>query len=234
MLIAIILQTNGTLSKKELQTLLQICCFFKKKKMHASGACSADIHFIHSQPTEDRIRLSSNATTHEYLYCTGLRCKSTSCEYNAFISTDLHCLPGHDFIIHIIETRRNRKVRNRDTIVIQSFNKKNRWLECSGQNICVISNCQRNDGSVNTSEVSDCPEHYLKIISVSGKNLIKGGDEVKFKHPTNNTYLYCSPRWCDLLPECEDGATSSDSVANGDEELECHAPTLFRIEKLHN
>ena len=176
--------------------------------------------------TGDNLKLNTNRSRNESLHCTASRCKIEPCTYNRFLET-LICDPEHDFAIHLVESRKNKKVRNNDSIVLQSLHKRTRWMECSGQNICSISTCHDNDGSVNTSEVSECTEHRFLILSVNGKNIIKDGDEVKFKHPTNDTYLYCTTKWCNLLPECPEEEQNEST----DDEIECHAPTVFLIEK---
>ena len=181
--------------------------------------------------TGNTLRLNTNSSQNESLHCTDTRCTKKQCTYNLF-ADELICDTGFDFSIHHIESRKNPTIKDRNVIALKSLHKSSRWVECSGQNICSISNCHTNDGNVNSSEITQCEDQTFQIIAFSGKakRALKDGDPVKFKHVSNDTYLYCTAKWCDVLPECSDGEDGTSSETGM---VSCHAPTKFYIQKLY-
>ena len=194
---------------------------------HTSSSSPNLIMFPLHPLTDDRFRLNTNPSEHESLHCTENRCLKKTCHTNEF-SLEITCDNGHDFTIHHQIPRRNLKIKNNDTVNLQSVHKEGRWLECNGQNICSISPCPTNEGGLlNTSNISECTEHRFKIISV--RATLREGTSFKIKHESNDTYLYCTDKWCDLLPYCEEGAIETDSKIF--EEVLCHTPTTFYVQK---
>ena len=162
------------------------------------------------------------------MHCTSTRCSRQQCDYNP-ISQIVSCGSGFDFSIHHFIQRRNQKIKTNDTIVLHSLHKSGRWVECNGQNICSISDCPANTGSINISNISECADQRFKLIAT--RNALRDGDAFKLKHETNETYLYCNTRWCDLLPECREGEVELDSTDSS--EVLCHTPTTFYVKKLY-
>ena len=147
--------------------------------------------------------------------------------YNPF-SEVLICEEGFDFTIRHYEPRKNQKIKNGDVVVLQSLHKASGWLQCSGQNICSISDCPDNNGA-NASNISECDDQRFIILSL--RNTLKDGDPFTLKHEFNETYMYCNLKWCDLLPKCGEGEIEIDSENH--DEVVCHSPTEFYVEKLY-
>ena len=173
---------------------------------------------------DDTFRLKTNTSRPEALYCTERRCKKEECTFIP-VTGELLCELGFDFTIHHITPRKNQKIKNGDVVNLQSLHKQSRWLECNGQNICSISECLANTG--NASNISECEDQHFKVMAM--RNL-KDGRDFTLKHPSNDTYLYCTTKWCDLLPVCRDGEVQSDSTNHDD--VTCHTPTTFFVQKL--
>ena len=96
------------------------------------------------------------------------------------------------------------------------------------QNICSISECPINSGSANNSNISECEDQRFKINTA--RTLLKDGTAFNLKHESNETFLYCNYKWCDLLPLCLNGEVGSNS--DNRNEVLCHEPTVFYVEKL--
>ena len=94
-------------------------------------------------------------------------------------------------------------------------------------NICSISGCPDNSG--NTSNISECAEQQFVV--VTERTILKDGRSFSLKSATNETFLYCTDKWCDLLPQCQGSEVESDSGVR--EDVTCHSPTVFIVEKLY-
>ena len=178
-----------------------------------------------------KLNTSSSDQDYEYLHCTTSRCSRRNCNFNIFLNQVI-CSDEHDFIVHLAEPRKNKKIKNNDLVALQSYHKRSYWVECIGQNICSISLCHDNDGSINTTtDVSMCEELHFQVISIAGIRLVKDGHRVNFKHRSNDTYLYCTAKWCKMLPECEEGEGSDSEDMTV---VTCHSPTVFSIDKFYD
>ena len=161
------------------------------------------------------------------MFCTEHRCTKNGCEFNRF-SQRLVCEEGFDFTIHHYIPKKNQKIKHNDTVNVQSLHRRSRWLECSGQNICSISDCPSSNGNQNVSNISECDNQRFKVIS--NTKVLKNGTPFKLKHESNNTYVYCTSKWCDLLRPCAAGESESNSLDR--DEVLCHSATDFYVEKL--
>ena len=184
------------------------------------------LHFYPISP-DDALRLKTNASRLEYLFCTERRCKKDECTFNQ-LTGEHFCEQGFDFTVHHHTPRSNQKIKNGDVVNLQSLHKQSRWLECNGQNICSISQCPGNVGSQNISNISECEDHQFVVIS--SRNVVRDGKDFQLKHPSNQTYLFCTTKWCDLLPLCAEGEVESGSSNRDD--VTCHSPTTFYVQKL--
>ena len=124
--------------------------------------------------------------------------------------------------------RANKKIKHMDLVNLQSRHKRSKWFECSGQNVCSISECPGNSG--NFSNISECEEQQF-VVNVTNRSILKDGKTFTLKSARNDTYIYCTRKWCDLLPMCGEGEVESDSENRAN--VTCHTPTTFYVEKLH-
>lgn len=142
-----------------------------------------------------------------YLGCPS-NCASTQCNGSYKDELRVHMCQQQYFYIYLVSNRKNRIIKNGDTVAFKSRKRKDHWIDCSRGN-CTLTKCDSNSNNKKITNFTRdiCNQHQFKIYAVdnSGKTVKRirsKEDLVYFKFSTK--YLNCLGKRCKLISEGSD------------------------------
>ena len=144
------------------------------------------------------------------------------------------CRTQQEFEIYFTEVRKSRYLKNGDTVVVRSRDKRHLWLDCTRGYCTLTHDCSHNEeGYYNSSNISECDNHTFRVYSKrrdrDNRSALRTNEPLVFQHEETNTYLNCQDKKCQMVPE--EGLCENDSPQDSvDTSLHCLLPQLFRID----
>lgn len=174
-------------------------------------------HFLVHAGTKVRMQFyqESQKPDPNTVYCQSSCKKRTNC----IVDPSSSC-KEEEFEIHLVEDRKNTKIKVGDLVAFKSLYRKLERMDCS-RDFCELSYCPGN---------IICLQHQLEIHRENQRTSlrIQTKDKVYFKSPGEDKYLNCAGTQCRLVAECEGSAQGSSSGESG---LSCGKRQLFSITK---
>lgn len=120
------------------------------------------------------------------------------------------------FVMYLSSNRKNRFIKNGDTIALRSSKRSSYWMDCSRGN-CTLSQCADNPKSITNYTRDICSQHKLQIFAVDKKEnkRIQTTNLFYFKGLGSDKYLNCYGKRCKLISESSNCDEDEYSGASG-------------------